>query len=94
MLADGCEAYVRSQNPETDAELRSLIKDMVDRRVKAGQLINTELTLKDLNMIIDSYTATLKGTHHARVDYPENNNQEENRTAIDNGDVTVVEKRE
>lgn len=94
MLADGCEAYVRSQNPETDAELRSLIKDMVDRRVKAGQLINTELTLKDLNMIIDSYTATLKGTYHARVDYPENNNQEENRTAIDNGDVTVVEKRE
>ena len=54
MLADGCEAYVRSQNPETDEELRSMIKDMVERRVNAGQLINTELTLKDLKVIIDS----------------------------------------
>ena len=94
MLADGCEAYVRSQTPETDEELRTLIKDMVDRRVNAGQLINTELTLKDLKVIIDSYTATLKGTYHSRVDYPEDNDQEENRTATDKGDNTVVEKRE
>ena len=94
MLADGCEAYVRSQTPETDEELRTLIKDMVDRRVNAGQLINTELTLKDLKVIIDSYTATLKGTYHSRVDYPEDNDQEENRTATDKGDDTVVEKRE
>ncbi len=71
MLGDGCEAYVRSQNPETDQELRNMIKEMVDRRIAAGQLINTALTLKDLNVIIDSFTATLKGTYHARVDYPE-----------------------
>ena len=61
MLADGSEAYVRSQNPETDEELRALIKDMVDRRVQAGQLNDTDLTLKDLKIIIDSFTATLKG---------------------------------
>jgi putative nucleotidyltransferase with HDIG domain len=71
MLADGCEAYVRSQSPETDDELRNLIKDMVDRRVALGQLNDTEMTLKDLNVIIDSFVATLKGTYHARVDYPE-----------------------
>jgi len=94
MLADGCEAYVRSQNPETDAELRSMIKDMVDRRVEAGQLNNTELTLKDLKIIIDSYTATLKGSYHARVDYPENNESEESDPETESSDVTVVEKRE
>ncbi|RLD04624.1 MAG: hypothetical protein DRI65_10335, partial [Chloroflexota bacterium] len=55
MLADGCEAYVRSQNPETDDALRALIKDMVDRRVALGQLDNTELTLRDLKVIIDSF---------------------------------------
>lgn len=71
MLADGCEAYVRSQTPENDSALRALIKDMVDRRVELGQLNNTALTLKDLKTIIDSFTATLKGTYHARVDYPE-----------------------
>jgi len=94
MLADGCEAYVRSQNPETDAELRSMIKDMVDRRVEAGQLNNTELTLKDLKIIIDSYTATLKGSYHARVDYPENDESEESDPETESSDVTVVEKRE
>ncbi len=94
MLADGCEAYVRSQNPETDEELRSLIKEMVNRRVQAGQLNDTELTLKDLNVIIDSFTATLKGTFHSRVDYPDDEDQEENMTSSEGGDITVVEKRE
>jgi membrane-associated HD superfamily phosphohydrolase len=74
MLADGCEAYVRSQNPESDEDLRALIKGMVDRRIETGQLNNTDLTLKDLKVIIDSFTATLKGTYHARVDYPEEDN--------------------
>ncbi|MEE8357496.1 MAG: HDIG domain-containing metalloprotein [Anaerolineales bacterium] len=94
MLADGCEAYVRSQNPETDAELRSMIKDMVDRRVDAGQLNNTEITLKDLKVIIDSYTATLKGSYHARVDYPEGDESKESNLETEISDVTVVEKRE
>jgi putative nucleotidyltransferase with HDIG domain len=71
MLADGCEAYVRSQSPDTDQELRNLIKEMVDRRVALGQLNDTNMTLKDLKVIIDSFAATLKGTYHARVDYPD-----------------------
>ncbi len=94
MLADGCEAYVRSQNPETDAELRSMIKDMVDRRVGAGQLNNTELTMKDLKVIIDSYTATLRGSYHTRVDYPEDDETKESNPETESSDVTVVEMRE
>ncbi len=78
MLGDGCEAYVRSQNPETDVELRHMIKEMVDRRVELGQLNNTDLTLKDLNVIIDSFTATLKGTYHSRMDYPDDEVPAEN----------------
>jgi len=94
MLADGCEAYVRSQDPETDENLRVLIKDMVDKRVALGQLNNTELTLRDIKVIIDSFTTTLKGTYHARVEYPD----EEKITASDNqisaDDATLVELRE
>jgi hypothetical protein len=96
MLADGCEAYVRSQNPETDEELRSLIKDMVDKRVAIGQLNQTEITLKDLNVIIDSFTATLKGTYHSRVEYPEEEQEQEKEVSeemIDRSDETLVEKR-
>jgi putative nucleotidyltransferase with HDIG domain len=94
MLADGSEAYVRSQNPETDDELRELIKAMVDRRVEAGQLDDTELTLKDLKVIIDSFTATLKGTYHARVDYPEEGEDEVEESDSTSGDETLVETRE
>jgi membrane-associated HD superfamily phosphohydrolase len=97
MLADGCEAYVRSQNPETDEELRGLIKDMVDRRVETGQLNQTEITLKDLVTIIDSFTATLKGTYHARVEYPEDEDEQEQdeiQPDVGSNDETLIEKRE
>lgn len=93
MLADGSEAYVRSQNPETDEALRTLIKDMVDRRVKTGQLNNTEITLKDLKVIIESFTATLKGTYHSRVDYPEED-KPDSLPQESSSDETLVELRE
>lgn len=93
MLADGSEAYVRSQNPETDEELRALIRDMVDRRVQAGQLNDTDLTLKDLKVIIDSFTATLKGTYHARMEYPEDEEREDPGETPGNSDETLVGKR-
>lgn len=93
MLADGSEAYVRSQNPENDQELRRLIKDMVDRRVELGQLDKTGLTLNDLNVIIDSFAATLKGTYHARVDYPEEEPSAEEDTDRELAeDIQVVER--
>jgi hypothetical protein len=92
MLGDGCEAYVRAQNPETDQELRDKIKEMVDRRVALGQLNDTALTLKDLNMIIDSFTATLKGTYHARVDYPEGELPAENEVEGEPAEESLVEE--
>ena len=93
MLGDGCEAYVRSQSPETDQELRNLIKEMVDRRVALGQLDNTGLTLKDLNVIIDSFTATLKGSYHARVDYPEDEIPAENEQDDWRNDDALTEEQ-
>ena len=93
MLADGCEAYVRSQAPDDDEELRSLIREMVKSRVDSGQLDNTELTLKDLKTVVDSFTATLKGTYHARMEYPEEEMEESRDTIPAADDVTVVEKR-
>lgn len=71
MLADGCEAYARSKNPENEEELRALIQEMVNKRVRSGQLDETPLTLQDLSIIVDSFVATMKGRYHSRVDYPE-----------------------
>jgi len=70
MLADGCEARVRAEKPKDEDELRSLIKSTVDSRVAMGELDDTDLTLQDLAMIVDSFTATLRGIYHPRVKYP------------------------
>jgi len=94
MLADGCEAYVRSQNPENDEDLRGLIKNMVNRRVETGQLNNTDITQKDLKVITDSFTATLKGSYHARVEYPEDAKTSEGSPEPSSADETLVEIRE
>jgi hypothetical protein len=50
--------------------LREAIKDTVEKRVASGQLDHTDLTLQDLDLIIETYTATLKGIYHPRVEYP------------------------
>jgi putative nucleotidyltransferase with HDIG domain len=70
MLADGSEARVRAEKPKEEDELRQLIKSTIDDRVALGQLDDTDLTLHDLSMIADSFTATLRGVYHPRVKYP------------------------
>jgi putative nucleotidyltransferase with HDIG domain len=70
MLADGCEARVRAEHPKDESELRSLIKSVIDNRIATGQLDETNLTLRNLNAIVDSFTTTLKGVYHPRIQYP------------------------
>ncbi len=70
MLADGCEARVRAKRPKNEAELRAIIKDTIDSSLASGQLDDTPLTLKDLTTIADSFTATLRGIYHPRIEYP------------------------
>jgi len=70
MLADGCEARVRAVRPKDAAELHDLIKDVIQKRIQMGQLDDTDLTLKDLDAIAESITATLRGIYHPRIEYP------------------------
>jgi putative nucleotidyltransferase with HDIG domain len=70
MLADGCEARVRADHPKNEQELRALIKDVIDLHLKIGSLRYTDLTLYDLELIVDSFTATLRGIYHPRIKYP------------------------
>ena len=70
MLADGCEARARSERPATEPALRELVKETVDKRISEHQLDQTELTARDVNLIIESLTSTLKGVYHPRLEYP------------------------
>jgi cyclic-di-AMP phosphodiesterase PgpH len=70
MLADASEATVRAVRPKDEIELRALIKNVVDASVSMGALNDTDLTLSDLDAIVDSFTATLRGIYHPRIQYP------------------------
>lgn len=70
MLADGCEARVRAEHPTGEEELLRVIKSVIEQRVNTEQLDDTQLTLRDLDEIARSFSATLRGLYHPRVRYP------------------------
>jgi putative nucleotidyltransferase with HDIG domain len=70
MLADGCEARVRAERPTEEDMLKSIVKSVIDTCIAIGQLDDTDLTLRDLSRIQDSFVATLRGIYHPRVQYP------------------------
>lgn len=70
MLADGCEARVRAEHPKDETELRAVIKSTIENRMAIGALKDTGLTLHDLDVIEDSFTTTLRGIYHPRIQYP------------------------
>src|SRR5512138_3020965 len=70
MLADGVEARARAEGPDNEEGLRNVVRAVVDRIEKERQLDNTQLTLHDLNQVIESFVSTLRGTYHPRIHYP------------------------
>lgn len=71
MIADGAEAIVRAQQPNTDEERKAIVKKVVENVQKEGQLDDTPLTQRDLVMIIESIGTTMQGASHPRLVYPE-----------------------
>ncbi len=70
MLADGCEARARAERPPTEFALRKMIKETIDARIADNQLDDVPFTPRDLNVIQDVFTSTLKGVYHPRLEYP------------------------
>jgi membrane-associated HD superfamily phosphohydrolase len=70
MLADGCEARVRAERPTEEDVLQNIVKSVIDTRIAIGELDDTDLTLRDLSRIQESFVATLRGIYHPRVQYP------------------------
>jgi putative nucleotidyltransferase with HDIG domain len=88
MLADGTEARVRAARPKNEEELREIIKTAIEHVQQSGQLDNTQLTLRDLSIISESFVTTLRGTYHPRIEYP----KVENAAAIQNVPTTPREE--
>jgi len=75
MLADAVEATSRVVKRPNVAKLEKLVWKLIVDRFSADQMSNSELTLRDLDIIKKSFVHILAGQFHSRIEYPEEGRQ-------------------
>ncbi|MDU5107077.1 MULTISPECIES: HDIG domain-containing metalloprotein [unclassified Clostridium] len=70
MLADSVEASVRSIPEPTKDKIENMVNNIINDKINSNQLINCDLTLKDIELIRQSFLKTLDGIYHHRIEYP------------------------
>lgn len=78
MMADAVEAATRALEDSTPARITNLVKKITQDIFLDGQLDECELTLKDLNLVVESFSRSLMAIHHQRIDYPDIKAEREN----------------
>ncbi len=90
MIADTSEAAVRSMmSNKKDGEvidLDTIIKGMIDDKVKDGQLTDSGLTIKDIDIIQKVLVDIFTGMYHNRIQYPTDEKKDEAPAASENSD--------
>lgn len=70
MLADKVEAASRTVKDPNPDNLREMIQKLVNSTIEDGQFEECPLTLKEIYTVIDTFTHTLLGIYHQRIEYP------------------------
>ena len=70
MIADSCEAAVRTLDQPTPENIRFIVNKIIDAILADDQLDECDLTLRELTLIRDSIVSTLASIYHSRIDYP------------------------
>ncbi|WP_252230218.1 HDIG domain-containing metalloprotein [Clostridium sp. ZBS15] len=70
MLADGIEAAVRSIKEPNKEKIEEMVNNIIKDKLNSNQLINCDLTLKDIEKIRLCFLNALNGIYHQRIEYP------------------------
>jgi len=70
MLADAVEATVRSIKEPNLGKIRNAIRNVIEDKIQSGEFDNCPLTMKDLGVIVDTFSHMLLGIYHGRLEYP------------------------
>jgi membrane-associated HD superfamily phosphohydrolase len=70
MLADSCEATIRSNPDHSPERIDAIVDDIFNERLSEGQLDESNLTLNNIRALAASFKSTLKAIYHPRVEYP------------------------
>lgn len=71
MLADSCEAAVRSLDDKTPEGMEKMVRSIIKSRMESLQLSGCDLSLKDIETITASFLSTFQSYFHERIQYPE-----------------------
>lgn len=70
MLTDGIEAAARSLKEKTVEKLREIIETIVEQKIKSNQLIDADLTFREISILKSTLLEKLVNIYHARIEYP------------------------
>ncbi|MBR2336885.1 MAG: HDIG domain-containing protein [Clostridia bacterium] len=70
MLADACEAKVRSLPMRSHEKVDEAVREIIEERMDFDQFFECDITMRDLDVIRKTLTNSLAGVHHDRVEYP------------------------
>lgn len=74
LLADSVEAAIRSLDDPTPPRVAETVRKIVNNKFIDGQLDECNLTLKEIELIAETFTRILSAMYHSRIKYPEKKN--------------------
>ena len=71
MLADTCEAALKSAKTTDISECETLIRKLIKHKIDEDQLVKSQLSFDDIEKIIKAFINIYSGQFHERIKYPE-----------------------
>jgi len=72
MLCDAIESASRALADPTPSRIDALVHAIATKRLTDGQFDECDLTLRELNVIVEAVSRTLAAVYHGRIAYPTN----------------------
>ncbi len=69
MMADSVEAASRSLKEPNAESINNLVDKIIESKLSQKQLMNSNITLKDITMVSEIFKDMLKSIYHVRIDY-------------------------
>ena len=70
MIADSCEAATRTLIDRSTENVKKVVRSIVSEKMQLGQFDDCEITIKELNIIMNIVINTFTGVYHSRIEYP------------------------
>jgi putative nucleotidyltransferase with HDIG domain len=71
MMSDSVEAASRSISKLDEQKINDLVDNIVASQISEGQFLNSDITMKDINVVKKVLKKKLLNIHHARIAYPD-----------------------